>query len=150
MIPANKSDIEILHKINKYIMDKYPGFNFKIDNGLKETAILILDNGSCLSGACGFTAAMIKDGSLFVPDMLDFNKKIIIEYEEESKPHRGVKIVKRGHFEESKRDTNRDYYYNLANFKLCKIWESLNKEDWQKKIDDFLNGSNERAKATTS
>ena len=137
MLSTEKKDLDILHMINRYIMQHFKNYNFKVDNGLKETAFLILDNGSSVLGP--LSAAQINLGTPFVPDLLDFNHKKIIEYEEEAKPNHGPKIVKRGHFEESNRDTRRDHYYHLAGFSLLKIWENEFKNNtWKDKIDAFL------------
>lgn len=58
------------------------------------------------------------------PDILDFYNKIIVEFEEESKPgKKSGKLGKKGHTEESNRDSNRDQLYRIAGFRLCKIWE---------------------------
>ena len=52
---------------------------------------------------------------------------------------KGPKIKKKGHWEESKRDSRRDEFYRLAGFRVLKIWEhELKEETWQAKLKDFL------------
>ena len=70
----------------------------------------------------------------FVPDVIDFKHKLIIEYQEEPRPQRGAKIIKKGHTEFS--DQDKDLYYKLAGFIQLKIWES--DQSWMDKIDSFL------------
>jgi len=61
---------------------------------------------------------------LFCPDLIDYGARAIIEFEEESKPQKGAKIIKKGHFEESKKDTRRDEAYKKAGFEVLKVWET--------------------------
>lgn len=73
------------------------------------------------------------------PDVMDFHNRIIIEYEEESKPQRGPKIIKKGHWSECKHDEDRDRKYKAVEFRLCKIWESeYKKGTWINKLFHFL------------
>ena len=62
----------------------------------------------------------------FVPDLIDFKNKIIIEYQEEPEGREGVlrrrgKINKKGHDEFS--DEDKDIFYGLAKFNQLKIWK---------------------------
>ena len=75
----------------------------------------------------------------FVPDLADFDKKLIIEYQEESKGRTGIlrrhgKINKKGHDEFS--DKNKDLYYELAKFKVLKLWE--NSDNNKRQLEIFL------------
>ena len=74
------------------------------------------------------------------PDIMDFENRIIIEYEEESRPGKRMgKIGKKGHWADSKRDTQRDTNYRRAGFRVCKIWESeMKKGPWNLKLFHFL------------
>ena len=76
MLSTEKKDLDILHMINRYIMQHFKNYNFKVDNGLKETAFLVLENGSSLLGP--LAAAQLNLGTPFVPDLMDFNHKKII------------------------------------------------------------------------
>jgi len=119
-------------------------FQFKEDTGSFETAIGISQTG--------FTERPLQDArwsdykgqmSLFCPDILDFINKIIIEYEETpGKPRHGAKHAKKGHDPDGmdKRTANRDLYYNLANFRVLKIfdYEMDDEPKWIMKVVDFL------------
>ena len=70
----------------------------------------------------------------FVPDLVDFDKKLIIEYQEEPKPCKGPKIIKKGHTEFSDRD--KDIFYKLAKFKVLKLWE--NSIDNKRQLEIFM------------
>jgi len=49
------------------------------------------------------------------------------------------KLGKKGHVEESKRDSNRDMLYRIAGFKILKIWESeLKSNTYKDKLCQFL------------
>lgn len=130
-------DIESIHPVYLYCNEiskenNYP-FKFKEDSGKYETAIQIMENGMIL-----MPPQQVVSGEIFVPDILDFHNKIILEYEEECKPNKGAKRRK-GHFELNNHDSNRDTYYTkIANppFRLHKIWES--DKDWKKGVKEFL------------
>lgn len=118
-------DIESLMKIKQYIQDLNRGngwdFVFKVDHGKYETKL-----GD--------------DDDFYVPDLIDYSNQLIIEYEEESKPRKGPKIIKKGHWEESRHDFYRDQFYTDRNYLILKIWESELKIDkvWQDKLYKFL------------
>lgn len=66
---------------------------------------------------------------------MDYQNKIIIEFEEEAKPNKGAKRRK-GHFEGNKRDVRRDWYYTIAKFEVLKIWQS--NKNWKEDLKQFL------------
>ena len=77
----------------------------------------------------------------FVPDLIDFKNKIIIEYQEESKGRQGVlrrrgKINKKGHDEFS--DEDKDIFYELAEFNQLKIWENTSQTEQDEELKNFL------------
>ena len=77
----------------------------------------------------------------FVPDLIDFKNKIIIEYQEESKGRQGVlrrrgKINKKGHDEFS--DEDKDLFYKLAEFNQLKIWENTSPKEQKEELKKFL------------
>ena len=77
----------------------------------------------------------------FVPDLIDFKNKIIIEYQEESEGRQGVlrrrgKINKKGHDEFS--DEDKDIFYGLAKFNQLKIWENTPLEKQKEELETFL------------
>lgn len=81
-----------------------------------------------------------KGNEIKCPDLLDYEHKLIIEFEEEPKPgKRGGKLGKKGHVEESDKDEHRDQLYRIAGFKLLKIWENDYKNgNWKKQLKSFL------------
>ncbi len=131
-------DLDRLEQVQKYA-NSFPGANFIIDANTRESAntILIDEYGHVIKSPISKEVAdnLRKDGFRpFVPDLLDFKNARIIEYQEEPKPMRGPKIIKKGHDEFS--DSDKDLFYELAGFKQLKIWES--DQDWMRKIDAFL------------
>ncbi|QMU55055.1 MAG: hypothetical protein GKS07_09285 [Nitrosopumilus sp.] len=77
----------------------------------------------------------------FVPDLIDFKNKIIIEYQEECEGRQGVlrrrgKINKKGHDEFS--DEDKDLFYELAKFNQLKIWENTAPEIQSEELKGFL------------
>ncbi len=76
---------------------------------------------------------------------MDFENKIIIEYEESTGPRRsGARIARKGHGYPgdliNKRDSIRDEYYQAVGFRVCKIWENpeFKMNTWKKKLFHFL------------
>lgn len=141
-------DLAVLHPIYRECVDlnKDHGwdFKFKVDSGDFETMIQFFE-GDIPNGPLAFAHPPIaKDWDEMdicnAPDILDFEHKIIIEFEEESRPgKRGGKMGKKGHWADSKRDAARDDHYKRAGFRFCKIWESeYNKGPWNLKLFHFL------------
>jgi hypothetical protein len=128
-------DLQKLFEINKQIkqFDKKKYYNFIIDTDTKEgrTRIVIDEFGTWKKTPHlteeQATEYRKKGFRQFVPDLIDFKNKIIIEYQEESKGRQGVlrrrgKINKKGHDEFS--DEDKDIFYELAKFNQLKIWEN--------------------------
>ncbi len=63
-----------------------------------------------------------KGYEMFVPDLIEFDKMLIIEYQEEPKMRKGAYLAIKGHDELS--DLDKDAAYKRAHFKQLKIWES--------------------------
>ena len=89
----------------------------------------------------GGTKIQKKGFRQFVPDLIDFKNKIIIEYQEECKGRQGVlrrrgKINKKGHDEFS--DEDKDIFYELAKFNQLKIWENTPPEKQKEELREFL------------
>ena len=121
------------------------GYEFHWDQGTFETAIVFKENGTWERPTFiqSWAEVRAKNLDLFCPDIIDFQKKIIIEFEEESLPMKGPKIRKKGHWEESKRDSRRDKFYKKGKFSVLKIWESEYQSadnEWGRKLDSFLVG----------
>ena len=71
------------------------------------------------------------------PDLLDFENRIIIEMDEEPKPGKKMgKLGKKGHSDESEKDSHRDMLYRISGFRFLKIWES--EKNWKDLLHKFL------------
>ncbi len=119
-------DIKFLMDINEQIKKLHTKYSFKVDHGSFETAIEFWEMGYHHPPKSDNWEESRENGNeIKCPDLLDYPNRVIIEYEEEPKPgKRGGKLGKKGHTEESKRDTHRDYLYRIAGFKVLKIWET--------------------------
>ena len=113
-------------------------YNFQVDDGDWETVIEFI-------GEKSYHPPISVDWSnkpdIFCPDLLDYEHKIIIEYEEEIGNKRpGAKLAKKGHNRlgdiANKRDTHRNRFYNDGGFNYLQIWE--NEVNWQEKLKSFL------------
>ncbi len=135
-------DIDSLFRVNnhlkKIIKQHELPFSFKVDAGTFETAIEFV-------GSKPYHPPLSQDWSthpvIFCPDLLDWEHKIIIEFEEEvgnRKP--GAKLAKKGHHREgdmdNKRDTRRSGYYKHGGFHTLRVWESDNM--WESKLEIFI------------
>ena len=142
-------DLKKLFEINQQIkqIDEKNHYNFIIDTDTKEgkTRIVIDEFGTWKKTPC-FTEEQAteyrrKGFRQFVPDLIDFKNKIIIEYQEECKGRQGVlrrrgKINKKGHDEFS--DEDKDIFYELAEFNQLKIWENTPQDEQDEELKNFL------------
>ena len=142
-------DLQKLFEIKNQIqqIDKKNYYNFIIDSDTKEgrTRIIIDEFGTWIK-----TPHLTEEQASeyrkkgfrqFVPDLIDFKNKIIIEYQEECKGRQGVlrrrgKINKKGHDEFS--DEDKDIFYELAKFNQLKIWENTPQVEQNKELKVFL------------
>ena len=142
-------DIKKLFEIKQQIkqIDKKKYYNFIIDTDTKEgkTRIVINEFGTWKKTPSlteeQATDYRKKGFRQFVPDLIDFKNKIIIEYQEECKGRQGVlrrrgKINKKGHDEFS--DEDKDIFYELAKFNQLKIWENTPQDEQNKELKNFL------------
>ena len=142
-------DLKKLFEISKEIkkIDVENNFNFTIDTDTKEgkTRIVIDEFGSWRKTPClteEQASEFRKKGfRQFVPDLIDFKNKIIIEYQEECKGREGIlrrrgKINKKGHDEFS--DEDKDIFYELAKFNQLKIWENTPQNEQDEELKNFL------------
>jgi len=142
-------DLQKLFEIKNQIqqIDKKNYYNFIIDSDTKEgrTRIIIDEFGTWVKTP-NLTEEQAseyrkKGFRQFVPDLIDFKNKIIIEYQEECKGRQGVlrrrgKINKKGHDEFS--DEDKDIFYELAKFNQLKIWENTPQVEQNKELEVFL------------
>ena len=142
-------DLQKLFEIKNQIqqIDKKNYYNFIIDSDTKEgrTRIIIDEFGTWIKTP-NLTEEQAseyrkKGFRQFVPDLIDFKNKIIIEYQEECKGRQGVlrrrgKINKKGHDEFS--DEDKDIFYELAKFNQLKIWENTPQVEQNKELKVFL------------
>lgn len=136
-------DNDILQDINTYIKSLHTPYRFKSDDGSFETAIEFWAMGYYHPPRSqNWDESKKRGNQIKCPDLLEYNHKLIIEYEEEPKPGKNMgKMGRKGHTSESKKDTNRDMLYRIGGFKLLKIWESEYKDgSYIKKLELFLNG----------
>lgn len=139
-------DNDILQDINKSIKTllEYTGwdYTFTTDDGSWETALEFWGTQTVFHPPESKNWEEVKknESTIKCPDLLDWDHRRIIEYEEEPKAgKRGGKLGKKGHVEESKKDSHRDALYK--GFKLLKIWESEYKDGtWKEKLYKFLKG----------
>jgi len=140
-------DIESLMKIYRECValckEHQLPFTFRVDHGTYETAIEFVESKSYHPP---ISENWNQNPDLFCPDILDYEHKIIIEYEEEVGGRRpGAKLARKGHHREgdmdTKRDVRRNLYYKEGKFRALRIYESDNL--WKKKLADFLTELNE-------
>ena len=142
-------DLEKLFLINQQIkeIDKNNQYNFVIDTDTKEGKTrIVIDEIGTWKKAPSLTEEQAmefrkKGFRQFVPDLIDFKNKIIIEYQEESEGRHGIlrrrgKINKKGHDEFS--DEDKDMFYDLASFNQLKIWENTSPEEQRGELEVFL------------
>ena len=145
-------DLEKLFCIHQQIkeIDQKNHYNFIIDTDTKEGKTrIVIDEFGTWKKAPSLTEEQAEDYRKkgfrqFVPDLIDFKNKIIIEYQEESEGSQGVlrrrgKINKKGHDEFS--DEDKDLFYELAKFNQLKIWENTAPEKQNDELRKFLMAS---------
>ena len=142
-------DLQKLFEIKNQIqqIDKKNYYNFIIDSDTKEGRTrIIIDEFGTWKKMPNLTEEQAseyrkKGFRQFVPDLIDFKNKIIIEYQEECKGRQGVlrrrgKNNKKGHDEFS--DEDKDIFYELAKFNQLKIWENTPEVEQNKELKVFL------------
>jgi len=147
------NDLDRIHPIYRASVDfcklaDIP-FHFKVDSGNYETGIVFNDLGYSRRVKDREDWNEIKSYSnnpqLLCPDILDYQNKIIVEFEEETGNRKtGAYLAKKGHGHEgdydTKRDTRRNEYYTNAGYRVLRIWESHYKHStvWKLKLFEFL------------
>ncbi len=140
-----EKDVEVLFQIYKEATKH--GFYFKYDAGDFDTAIEFLPSGKPYHPpvANSWEESKDKGTEIKCPDLLDWDNKLIIEYEEETGNKRlGAKFARKGHGHEGdldkERDDHRNKLYEKAGLKLFRIWQSYYKDgSWKDKLKEWLN-----------
>ncbi len=116
--------LEIKKWINEYQKDHKVKFAFIVDIDTQEgkTRIMINQKGTWYKEP-SLTESQAKhyrkhEFEMFVPDLIDFKNKLIIEFQEEPIKRRGAYLAIKGHDEFS--DEDKDLYYDLAKFTQLK------------------------------
>lgn len=142
--------VQDIHKLNQiYLVCNQTAklldisFHFKEDSGNYETAIGITEDGHVERPLQDSTWIAYKNGKkLFCPDILDYDNRIIIEFEETpGKPRPGAKLAKKGHDWDGNdvRTSTRDCYYAIGKFRVLKIFDhEFTNSKWKIKLVQFL------------
>lgn len=128
----------IYEKIKTICKDNNLPYHFKVDDGDWETAIEFLDGNDYHPP---ISKGWLNNPTIFCPDLLDYEHRLIIEYEEEvGNPRSGAKLAKKGHNREgdlpNQRDFRRNKFYNEAKFRVFQIWAS--DHAWPSKLKRWL------------
>lgn len=141
------SDIlhEIYEKIKIFCKKNDLPYHFKVDNGDFETAIefkeVVID--TIHHAHPPWAKNWDSNPEIKCPDILDYNNRIIFEYEEKGcKVRSGAYLPTKGHGREfdmtNQKDTQRDRLYKLGKFKVLKFYETdLKDKNWTK-LYEFL------------
>lgn len=140
-------DLMSLHKIYERIKiiskENNLSYHFKVDDGDWETAIEFFydDDEKWHTIHPPISVDWSNNPQIFCPDLLDYENKIIIEYEEEvGNPRPGARLATKGHNREgdlpNKRDTRRKEFYADGNYTVFQIWES--DIHWEQKLERLL------------
>lgn len=152
-----EQDIGRLMEVYKYLVDfckdhQY-NYHFTVDEGNYETVIefvpivhsqtfkLIEYQTLHPPISCSWRELRSNDHFILVPDILDFDNKTIIEFEEETGNRRpGAKLAKKGHGHPgdlpTKRDKEKYELYDIAKFRYYRLWES--NQNWKKDLGAFI------------
>ncbi len=142
-------DADALHTIyeqcKKFCLEFDLPYHFTVDNGDYETAIQFHFDESWYILHPPVAKNWDSNPTIICPDLLDFEHKKIIEYEEEGGKHRsGARLAQKGHAREGDLDTTRDVrrtkYYTCGNFDVLRFYETdLKKQNWTKLRQFLLN-----------
>jgi len=134
--------IEIKKWIRQFEIIHNVDFDFIVDVDTQEgrTRILIDETGHTIRAKQlsqqEANSYKSKGYVMLVPDLMDWKRKLVIEYQEEPKKGRGAHYGKKGHTEFS--DENKDLYYQLGGLKQLKLWEETPRDQQQKELNSFL------------
>lgn len=144
-------DIVALNKIYRFSNDfcKLSGipFHFEEDSGQYQTAIVFDEEEISYRKPESHEHwnNVLYPETMICCDVLDYDNKIILEYEEEGQKNRsGASLPSKGHGRDgdipNKRDTKRNQFYNDNEFFFLRIWEAQFKVEtiWKIKVIEFL------------
>jgi len=141
------NDIMSLYPIVQYVRklnhDQCWGYTFSWDQGTYETMIIINEEEKTVRrpNQNEHWNQITYPNRPYCPDILEYQNKIIIEYEEtEGKPRSGARLAKKGHNADGldPRTSQRDAMYKLANFNVFKIFDYEKPVDNKKRLIKFL------------
>lgn len=144
-------DIVNLNKIYRFANDfcklaSIP-FHFEEDSGQYQTAIIFDEEEISHRRPESHETwkNVLYPETMICCDVLDYDHKIIFEYEEEGQKHlSGARLARKGHGREgdisNKRDTRRNEFYSNNEFFFLRIWEAQFKVEiiWKIIVMDFL------------
>lgn len=140
-------DVIPLHKIydkaNEWCKKHNIRYSFTVDDGDYETAIEFFFLGDAKITQWEVmhpprSKNWDTNPNIFCPDIMDFDNKIIIEYEEEGQKKRsGAHLATKGHGREgdlpTRKDSRRTDYYSFGKFRVLRFYEAdLSAENWDK------------------
>lgn len=131
----------IYEKAKTFCKENNLPYSFKVDDGSFETAIEFWEMGYYHPPhSQNWEEAEAAGTEIKCPDLLDYDHKLIIEYEEEhGNQKNGAKLAKKGHSHkgdiDTKKDLERNMLYQIAGFRLLRLYDS--DKDW-KKLENFL------------
>jgi len=133
----------IVQECRKLSKRQFWDYNFKWDQGCFETLIAINEEKKTVRkpDTDETWESITYPEQPFCPDILEWNFKIAIEFEEtEGKPRTGAKLAKKGHNADGldKRTSRRDEYYKLAGFNVLKIFDYESEQEWKPRLRQFL------------
>jgi len=135
----------IYEKAKTFCKENNLPYSFKVDNDDYETAIEFFydDDEKWHTVHPPISKNWDSHPTIFCPDLLDFEHKLIVEYDEEGQKHlSGARVARKGHGPQgdmpNKRDTRRGDYYNWGKFRVLRFYEAdLKDENWAK-LESFL------------
>lgn len=114
-------------------------YSFKVDNGDYETAIeFTYEDAKWHTAHPPISKNWDSNPTILCPDILDYEHKLVIEFEEEPGPRKsGAHYAKKGHSREGDIDTKKDIrrgdYYSWGKFRVLRFYEAdLKEENWEK------------------
>lgn len=145
-------DSDALHKIYEkvkiFCKENNLPYHFKVDDGSYETAIEFFFLGEAKTPQWEVihpprSKNWDTDPTILCPDIIDFENRLIIEYEEEGQKRlSGARLARKGHGAQgdipNSKDSRRNDYYSWGGFRLLSFYEADLKEKNWNKLYNFL------------